>query len=96
MTASQRDQAVTSVIHHTPDFSTLELRWGEDETMVIHNIYNPVPTTEPMNSALPALRDAMSRLRQAEQVVVGDFNLHHPYWGGLNIQRTDPEAEEVL
>lgn len=31
-----------------------------------------------------------------EQVVVGDFNLHHPYWGGLKAQRTDPEAEEVL
>ena len=25
-----------------------------------------------------------------------NFNLHHPYWGGLKAQRTDPEAEEVL
>ena len=86
-----------SVIHHTPDFSTLELRWGEkNETIAIHNVYNPIPTIEPTNSALPTLQEAMSRWRQVEQVVVGDFNLHHPYWGGLNIQRTDPEAEEVL
>ncbi|GFF96865.1 pol-like protein [Aspergillus lentulus] len=38
----------------------------------------------------------MEQWRQAEQVVVGDFNLHHPYWGGLMTQRADPEAEETL
>lgn len=38
----------------------------------------------------------MERWRPAEQIVVGDFNLHHPHWGGLMRQRTDPEAEETL
>ncbi|GFF80079.1 predicted protein [Aspergillus lentulus] len=42
------------------------------------------------------LQTAMEQWRQAEQVVVGDFNLHHPYWGGLMTQRADPEAEETL
>jgi hypothetical protein len=28
--------------------------------------------------------------------VVGDFNLHHPYWGGIRVQRPDPEAEEII
>lgn len=86
-----------SVTHHTPDLSTLELRWGEEgETIVIHNVYNPVPAIESTNSALPTLREAMGRWRHVEQVVVGDFNLHHPYWGGLKARRTDPEAEETL
>ena len=86
-----------SVTHNTPDLSTLELRWEKkDEAIVIHNVYNPVPTIEPTNNALPTLREAMGRWKQAKQVVVGDFNLHHPYGGGLKPQRTDPEAEEVL
>lgn len=87
-----------SVTHHTPDLSTLQLRWGdeENEEVVIHNIYNPVPTLEPANSTLSMLQTAMEQWRQAEQIVVGDFNLHHPYWGGLMAQRADPEAEEAL
>ena len=49
-----------SVTHHTPDLSTLELCWGEkDKAIVIHNIYNPVPIIEPMNSALPTVQEAM-------------------------------------
>jgi hypothetical protein len=28
--------------------------------------------------------------------MVGDFNLHHPYWGGLRVQMPDPEVEEAL
>jgi hypothetical protein len=85
-----------SATHHTPDLSTLQLRWGEEENeeIVIHNVYNPVPFLEPASSTLPVLRTAVERWRQAEQIVVGDFNLHHPYWGGLMAQRADPEAEE--
>jgi hypothetical protein len=87
-----------SVTHHTPDLSTLQLRWGEEENeeIVIHNVYNPVPSLEPANSTLPVLRTAMERWRHADQIVVGDFNLHHPYWGGVMAQRADPEAEETL
>jgi uncharacterized protein YqgV (UPF0045/DUF77 family) len=28
--------------------------------------------------------------------MVGDFNLHHPYWGGLRAQTPDPKVEEAL
>jgi hypothetical protein len=28
--------------------------------------------------------------------MVGDFNLHHPYWGGLRVQTLDPKVEEAL
>ncbi|KDN61236.1 hypothetical protein CSUB01_11874 [Colletotrichum sublineola] len=31
-----------------------------------------------------------------EQIVVGDFNLHHELWGGSNIRARDREATELL
>ncbi|KAI3054438.1 hypothetical protein CBS147353_11440 [Aspergillus niger] len=76
---------------------TLRLRCGEgNEEIIIHIIYNPSPTLEPANGTLPVLRTAMERWRWAEQIIVGDFNLHHPCWGGSMAQRADPEAEETL
>ncbi|KAF4227803.1 hypothetical protein CNMCM8980_005984 [Aspergillus fumigatiaffinis] len=86
-----------TAIHHTPDLSTLELRWGErEETIIIHNVYNPMPSLEPANSAISTLQRVLGRWQGAEQIVVGDFNLHHPYWGGIKVQTPDPEAEEAL
>lgn len=87
-----------SVLHHTPDLSTLQLHWGEEEKemIAIHNTYNSIPSLEPSNSTLPALREALERWRHVEQLVVGDLNLHHPYWGGREMHRADPEAEEML
>ncbi|KAL3251841.1 hypothetical protein ABHI18_010431 [Aspergillus niger] len=77
--------------------STLELKWGaHEETIIIHNVYNPVPNIEPTNSAITTLQSVLDRWKDAEQFVVGDFNLHHPYWGGLRVQTPDPEAEEAL
>lgn len=92
------DSSLWSVTHHTPDLASLHLRWGEEGTqeIIIHNVYNPIPTSDPTNSTLPALQEAMGRWRQAEQIVMGDFNLHHPHWGGLMAQSADPEAEETL
>ncbi|KAI3053337.1 hypothetical protein CBS147353_11490 [Aspergillus niger] len=76
---------------------TLELKWGaHEETIIIHNVYNPVPSLEPTNSAITTLQRVVDRWKDAEQIVVGDFNLHHPYWGGLKVQTPDPEAEEAL
>jgi endonuclease/exonuclease/phosphatase family metal-dependent hydrolase len=86
-----------TVTHHTPDVSTLELQWGEQgETIAIHNIYNPVVAIEPTYSAITVLQGVLRQWNRTEQLVVGDFNLHHPYWGGFRVQRPDPEAEEII
>jgi endonuclease/exonuclease/phosphatase family metal-dependent hydrolase len=29
-------------------------------------------------------------------VLLGDFNLHHPLWGGLNREVTDLESEDLI
>jgi hypothetical protein len=58
------ESSLSSATHHTPDLRTLQLRWGEgNEEIVIHNIYNPIPTLEPANSTLPVLRTALERWR---------------------------------
>lgn len=31
-----------------------------------------------------------------EQILLGDFNLHHPLLGGLNRGVTDPETEDLI
>ncbi|KAI3054124.1 hypothetical protein CBS147353_11474 [Aspergillus niger] len=75
----------------------LELKWGaHEETIIIHNVYNPVPSLEPTNSAITALQGVLGRWKDAEQIVVSDFNLHHTYLGGLRVETPDPEAEEAL
>jgi hypothetical protein len=67
------------VTHHTPDLSTLELKWGvHEETIIIHDVYNPVLSLEPTNSAITTLQRVLDWWKGAEQIVVGDFNLHHP------------------
>lgn len=59
--------------------------------LAIHNIYNPhteggEPNMEyhgiPGNSVLPILDRAIQSTMTHEQVVVGDFNLHHECWSG--------------
>lgn len=61
----------------------------------IHNIYNPCRgSSDP--SSLPLLRQIMASVGQeSEQIVIGDFNLHHPSWGGADVQ-ADQEADELI
>lgn len=76
-----------SVIEHTRDACTLRIAYSEDEAgqpkeIAIHNIYNPPRTTENRRSSLPVLERALRQHADIGQVVLGDFNLHHEYWGG--------------
>ena len=45
---------------------------------------------------LPQTREALRHYQAEEQVVLGDLNLHHPLWGGLNRETTDPESEDLI
>ena len=59
----------------------------------IHNIYNPV--AEENNSVIPDLMQAIRRNPDGEHIALGDYNLHHPSWGGEEA-RTDAAAEDLL
>jgi exonuclease III len=66
------------------------------ERVVIHNVYNPLKTSSNRQSALPQVREALEHHQTNEQVLLGDFNLHHPLWGGLNREATDPESDDLI
>ncbi|KAJ3552838.1 hypothetical protein NPX13_g11022 [Xylaria arbuscula] len=55
----------------------------------------PARKTENRQSVLPLLRRVIEEYDQEEQIVLGDFNLHHELWGGSLHRPKDPEAEEL-
>jgi len=59
----------------------------------VHNVYNPVqPTPRSMvEGTLALLPQLLSE--PGEHVVVGDFNLHHPRWGGQGCVSQDAAAD---
>ncbi|KAJ6436839.1 reverse transcriptase [Purpureocillium lavendulum] len=74
----------------------LETNAEGNSKIAIHNVYNPHRQQENRRSILPQLRREMQGLRQGEQIVVGDFNLHQEHWGGSRVRRADDEADELL
>ncbi|OHW97034.1 reverse transcriptase [Colletotrichum incanum] len=80
------------------DLCTISIRTGEDNEppTVIHNIYNPLPQESDRPQVLQQLRKSLETHQHSEQIVVGDFNLHHELWGGSNIRARDREATELL
>ncbi|EDN02399.1 predicted protein [Histoplasma mississippiense (nom. inval.)] len=79
----------------SPDFCTVSIQCTEapEDTIHIHNLYNPETSTG--NSTIPLLRRTITEANSEKQIVVGDFNLHHPLWGGTGSDR-DAEAEELV
>jgi hypothetical protein len=61
----------------------------------IHNIYNPGQATEDRESVLPLIVTLLETYPLDDQMVLGDFNLHHRSWGGERVVREDQEAEEL-
>ena len=75
-----------SEIQHSPDSQTITVRTADEDQRVInvHNVYSPPPTShyDPRVPAqVHALADILSVL--GEYILLGDFNLHHPLWAGL-------------
>jgi hypothetical protein len=71
---------------HSGDLTTITLRLaGGTRVINIHNCYNPPPQShsEATNHGILELLPHALRM-QGEHILIGDFNLHHPYWGGLS------------
>lgn len=84
-----------NVKHHTPDFSILEIRISNARTIRIHNIYNPCQQSgDP--SLIPTIVDRLNESpSNIEHILLGDFNLHHPLWGGLGTA-VDEDTEHLI
>ncbi|KAK9778919.1 putative Zinc knuckle [Seiridium cardinale] len=80
------------------DLCTLSIETGEgaQPPTVVHNIYNPSPREDDRSPTLQQQRKSLETHRHGEQIVVGDFNLHHELWGGSDIQAPDRETTELL
>jgi hypothetical protein len=85
---------------HTRDVCTLILdpseEGQEEPRLVIHNIHNPARHTTNGRTALADIRTVLHGNRASEQILLGDFNLHHPLWGGPEVRRTHTESEELV
>ena len=77
---------------YSPHVIRLEIQVEEGYLSII-NVYNP-PDNGPRIRMWPqiekAIKDAVG-----EVILLGDFNAHHPVWGGGHVQR-DPEAIHLL
>jgi len=93
--------------HHSPDLSTLsiQIQAQEDEnrrTIHIHNVYNPTPIQRSTQGTVLLLDQVLQQYEGYEEhIVLGDFNLHHPHWGGISqheidSEETHREADELL
>lgn len=68
----------------------------ETQKIQILNCYNPTSSIYDRNTGtLPLLQEAIEEGAGQEQIVLGDFNLHHPTWGG-NTAQDQHWAADVL
>jgi exonuclease III len=84
---------------HTKDACSLHIQCEVgDQAAVhlhIHNIYNPGQATEDRESVLPLIVTLLETYPLDDQMILGNFNLHHRSWGGERVVREDQEAEEL-
>lgn len=76
--------------HH---LGILRLQTSRGPVQVL-NVYNPRTNNQPSTALFPAIRELVHR-PGIETVVLGDFNLHHPRWGGIHVA-AEPQAGTFL
>lgn len=90
------DLASWSITNHSSDLSTLHLRVKDAWNIHIHNIYNPSPSASNIDNISKILEEALKQDEFEEHIAIGDFNLHHPAWGRVDVTRSKREAETLL
>jgi exonuclease III len=80
---------------HSPDLVTLTI-YLSGRTLHIHNCYNPPPNllTSRNLATLQLLPQALSH--PGEHMLDGDFNLHHPLWGGISLPTQHTLADDLI
>ena len=68
-------------------------------TLRIYNVYNPPPRSKQDNtgpSTLPDLDKDFQESPCEHSMVFGDFNLHHPLWGGRTLLSQHAYADKLI
>ncbi|GFF29182.1 hypothetical protein IFM61606_10307 [Aspergillus udagawae] len=79
---------------HSRDCQELELHYGTG-TLRLYNIYNPRLDADSQTDTLDILEQVINR-QNSSCLLLGDFNLHHPAWGGDYIRHTDTRSDKLL
>src|SRR5262245_10954328 len=80
--------------HPRPDIATVTLRL-EEITVHIHSMYAPSPGGHrriERDSPIYSIPQLLQK--PGEHILVGDFNLHHPRWGGITCLDRHDMADE--
>ena len=85
----------------TADICTLILHPRENDgshkEIYIHNVYNPSPTSYSSRDSPSTLSDAQRQLSaDAHHILLGDFNLHYPFWNGATRPTQHAAADQLL
>jgi hypothetical protein len=70
--------------------------YATEHELVIHNIYNAPQSTPDWQSTIPLMKTKLEEHIPKEQIALGDFDLHHRFWGGPRVKREDKEANDLL
>jgi Reverse transcriptase (RNA-dependent DNA polymerase)/Endonuclease-reverse transcriptase len=79
-----------------PDYCWIRITTDKG-TVTIHNIYSETPPnlhTRNWNTPIPLLQQELQH--PGEHLIVGDFNLHHPIWGGPGVNQWHTGSELVF
>lgn len=89
----RKDQGIIWRRHqYGPNVAALRMRMA-GETLTVVNVYSPRCTGERIQAA-GRLNEALEAV-EGRVLVVGDFNTHHPAWGGIGTTR-ETQAENLL
>jgi ribonuclease HI/exonuclease III len=80
---------------HTRDLCSITLMLEGEQQLSIYNVYNP-PQHTAQQSVLPHVCALLDKHSEDELVLLGDFNLHHPLWGGPDVQTIEAEAVDLI
>ena len=88
------------IYYDTGDLVTVEMQTNLGP-IYIHNCYNPSgPTSHSQDGTLSAveaaLRGGRSQDNDCQQILLGDFNLHHPRWGANLAPTAHRMADKLL
>ncbi len=82
--------------HPQPDIVSVTLQL-DDVTVHVHSIYSPSPEgLRRIEHDSPVFRIPQLLQKPGEHILVGDFNLHHPNWGGTACFDRHDMADELI
>lgn len=85
-----------SAKEHSGDLVSIRIQ-TEGNPLNIHNCYNPSgPTSDHNLGTLPLAKQALQEREGEDHILLGDFNLHHPYWGGNTTQDQHWAADYLI